>query len=151
MQGIVKQIIDLKGDAVETSGVETSLLDCAQLMLEKAIGSLVILDKDKIVGILYERDIVRIAVTQGKDMTLTKVGSIMAKKIPIVSPDTTVVDAMGVITNERVRHLPVMEGDNLCGLISIGDITKWLLDSQQQDIKHLVNYIQGDYDFSVDK
>ena len=116
-------------------------------MLEKAIGSLVILDNHKIVGILYERDIVRVAVTQGKDMTLTKVGSIMVKKIPIVAPDTSVVDAMATITSERVRHLPVMDGDHLCGLISIGDITKWLLDSQEQDIKHLVNYIQGDYDF----
>ena len=118
-------------------------------MADKKIGSLVVLENNKVVGILHERDISRVAITQEMDVNTTTVESIMIKKIPVVSPDTEILIALAIISEKRVRHLPVVQEGELLGLISIGDITKWLLDAQQQDIHDLISYIQGDFNVFV--
>ena len=150
MDGTVKQIVCQKGASVTVIGPSATLTECAKLMKQKNIGSLLVVSEGELIGFLRERDICRRAICLGLNMSITPVSKIMDEEFPIVTPRTSIMDAMAIISSQRVRHLPVLDNGEIKGLISIGDLTKWLLGLQQQDIKHLVNYINGTQNLNDD-
>ena len=139
----VRQILHAKGSEVWTIHPETSVYDALVLMADKEIGSLVVIDGAKVVGVLSERDYARNVALQGRRSRETKVRDIMMTKVPCVGPDDTVRECMSIMTEERVRHLPVLDGDNLLGIVSIGDLVKAIIEEQEILIEHLVRYING--------
>ena len=143
MDGTVRQLLDIKGSHVSTAHVNLSLLECAIMMKSKKIGSLLIVDKGELIGILHEREISRRGVCENKDMESTPVSAIMNREFAVVSPLTSIMDAMAIINTQCVRHLPVLDQGDIVGVISIGDLTHWVLSLQQEDIRHLVDYING--------
>jgi len=116
-----------------------------ELMSERQIGCLVVLSGGHLAGIVSERDYARKVILKGRGSQQTHVREIMTKPALFVTPEKTVADAMRIMTSRRVRHLPVLEGDNVVGMLSIGDLVNWVITSQQQTIKHLHNYIAGNY------
>ena len=151
MEALIGQILESKGVEVITAPSQISVHECAKLMALHHVGSLVIEEDSRIVGVLHERDISRVSVVKQQDVMITTAAEIMNREFPFVNLETKVSDALLLITHYRVRHLPVIQDDSLVGLVSIGDLTKWLIDLQQEDISNLVNYIHGGLSFYVKK
>ena len=139
----VQQLLQTKGREVWTIGAEASVYDALALMAKKDIGALVVTRGDQVLGLLSERDYARNVVLRGLKSQDTQVSNIMTTKVPCVGPQQTVQDCMSIVTEKRVRHLPVMEGDTLVGLVSIGDLVKAIIEEQEVLIEHLVRYING--------
>jgi CBS domain-containing protein len=139
----VRQVLQGKGREVWTVGPQTSVYDALTLMAEKGIGALVVTEDNKVLGLLSERDYARNVALQGRKSKETPVADIMATKVACVGLDQTVQECMSIVTEMRVRHLPVMEGDTLVGLVSIGDLVKAIIEEQEVLIEHLVRYING--------
>ena len=114
-------------------------------MATKGVGALVVLEDDKLIGILSERDYARKVILEGKASKETAVSAIMTSPVTYVSPDCTVDEAMCLITEKRIRHLPVLERDRLAGIVSIGDLVKSINEAQAATIEHLHAYITGKY------
>ena len=144
MDGTVRQILDVKGHEVTMVESHVSLLECAKLMNTDGIGSLLVIEDELLVGILHERDICRVGVCQGLNLAEAPVSDIMNTEFPIVGLSTSILSAMALISKYRIRHLPVVDDKKIMGLISIGDLTKWVLDLQKEDIDQLIGYIGGD-------
>ncbi len=139
----VKQLLERKGSTVFSIDHAATIQAGAIALKQHGVGSLLVLDGDRLLGILYERDLARIVVAEGLDVTTTLVSNIMCQEFPTIRQDTMASQAMQIINNERVRHLPVIEEGQVFGLISIGDVNNFMLDAQQEDIEHLVGYISG--------
>ena len=141
----VRSLLRTKGRAVWSIGPEDTVFQAIELMSEKQVGCLVVLIAGQLAGIVSERDYARKVILKGRSSQQTRVREIMSTPALFVTPEKTVADAMRIMTNRRVRHLPVLEGDNVVGMLSIGDLVNWVIASQQQTIKHLHNYIAGNY------
>jgi CBS domain-containing protein len=141
----VRSLLRTKGRVVWSIGPEDTVFRAIELMSEKQIGCLVVLIGGQLAGIVSERDYARKVILMGRSSQQTRVREIMSTPALFVTPEKTVADAMRLMTNRRVRHLPVLEGDNVVGMLSIGDLVNWVVASQQQTIKHLHNYIAGNY------
>jgi CBS domain-containing protein len=115
------------------------------MMSEKQVGALVVLSEAKVTGIVSERDYARKVILQGKSSKQTLVRDIMSSPVVFVTPDTTVDECMRVMTDRRLRHLPVLEGERVAGMISIGDLVKWIISAHEQTIHDLHSYIAGTY------
>ena len=139
----VRQVLQGKGREVATIGPETSVYDALTLMAEKGIGALVVTQGPAVVGLISERDYARNVALKGRNSRETPVGDIMTSRVACVGPDQTVQECMTIMTEMRVRHLPVMEGEALAGLVSIGDLVKAIIEEQEALIEHLVRYING--------
>jgi CBS domain-containing protein len=139
----VRQVLQGKGREVWTIGPETSVYDALALMADKGIGALVVTRGPAVLGLVSERDYARNVVLQGRKSRETPVGEIMTTKVACVGPDQTIQQCMSIMTEMRVRHLPVMEGETLYGLVSIGDLVKAIIEEQEALIEHLVRYING--------
>ena len=139
----VRQVLQGKGREVWTIGPETSVYDALALMADKGIGALVVTQGPTVVGLLSERDYARNVALQGRKSRDTPVAEIMTTRVACVGPDQTVQECMTIMTEMRVRHLPVMEGETLTGLVSIGDLVKVIIEEQEALIEHLVRYING--------
>jgi len=126
-------------------GPEASVFQAIETMSEKQIGALVVTSAGRLLGIVSERDYARKVILKGRHSQETKVREIMTGPVLFVTPEESVDDCMRLMTSRRVRHLPVMEGDNVVGIISIGDVVDWIIASQEQTIHHLQNYIAGAY------
>jgi len=140
---IVKQILKEKGPQFWSVGPDTMIYDALKLMAEKEIGALLVLDGGKLVGIMSERDYARKVILKGKSSLETPVREIMTSKVFFVRPQQTVEDCMALMTDKHIRHLPVMDGDKVVGVISIGDLVKATIDAKDFLIKQLENYITG--------
>jgi len=139
------QILNSKPDqTVHTVTPSTSVFDAVKLMAEKNIGALLVMEDVKIVGIITERDYARKIVLMGRSSKETPVRDIMTSPVMYVRPNQTNEECMALITDNRVRHLPVMDGDKLLGLISIGDLVKDIISEQKFIIQQLEKYIAGD-------
>jgi len=145
MESTLGMILQDKGSTVHGVAPDETVLDAVRAMNRAGIGALLVLNGDEVVGIFTERDVLRRVVDAGLDAATTKVAKVMTRELVAVRPATTVTEAMTVVTEKRCRHLPVMEGDRLLGLISIGDLTRWYTRSQEVQIRDLVNYITGRY------
>lgn len=109
------------------------------------IGSLVVKSSAQACGIFTERDILTRVISMGRDAKVTLVREVMTKDFRSISPETLIVDAMQVMTDKRVRHLPVLDSGKLLGMISIGDVTRWLLEVNKMEVENLRRYVSGEY------
>jgi len=142
--GTIRDILKIKGHTVYSVTPEKSVRDAIMLMAQVDVGALLVMDGVRVVGIFSERDYARKVILKGRASKDTKVEEIMTSPIP-VTPDHTVMQALEIMTNSRVRHLPVLENDRVIGLISTGDLVKKIIVEQQSHIQHLQNYITGTY------
>ena len=139
----VKQLLQGKGHDIWSIGPEASVYDAVAMMADKEVGALLVMEGDSLVGVLSERDYARKVMLQGRSSTDTKIKEIMTSRVAYARPDQSVEDCMGMMTDKRVRHLPVMDGDKVLGIISIGDLVKAIIEEQQHVIKQLEQYISG--------
>ena len=140
--GKVKHILSDKGSFLFTITPETTVFEALDLMVEKNIGALIVAENGKLKGIFTERDYARKVILKGRSSKDTHVAEIMDYH-PTVTPDTTVEECMNVMNEKNMRHLPVLEGDKLVGLVSIGDVVKYIIDEQKYIIEHMANYISN--------
>ncbi len=141
----VSRVLQQKGSQAWSVSPDALVYDAIALMAEKGVGALLVLSEGKLVGIISERDYARKIVLQGKSSTKTAVKEIMNSPVIFVSPDQTVADCMKLMTEHRIRHLPIVENRNVIGVLSIGDLVKWIITAQQETIRQLHNYISGKY------
>ncbi len=139
----VNQLLDGKGHEVITVSPEDSVFQALQVMAQRNVGALPVVDGGKLVGMLSERDYARNVILQGKASSTTEVGEIMTKRVVCVSPEQTVEECMALMTDKQFRHLPVVSGEDLVGLISIGDLVKSIIADQKFIIDQLANYISS--------
>ena len=139
----VREILLEKGNAVWTISPDRSVFDALQLMADKNIGALIVTDQEKVIGIFSERDYARKIILKGKASKETSVSEIMTPVVVYVTLKETVEDCMNLMTDKRIRHLPVIEEEKLVGLISIGDVVKAIISDREFTIKQLENYITG--------
>jgi CBS domain-containing protein len=145
MEETIASILRNKGGDIWAVGPDETVYDAIAMMADKGIGALLIISNGKLVGIFSERDYARKIILQGRSSKNTKVQEIMTGSPVTVTPDHTVDECMRIITHHRVRHLPVMDGDRLLGVISIGDLVNAIIAAQAQTIDHLRTYITGGY------
>lgn len=139
----VSQILQTKGSQTWTVSPNATVYDALSIMAEKDIGALVVVENSDVVGIFSERDYARKVILRGKSSKNTKISEIMTENVLCVSPDQTVEKCMALMTEKRIRHLPVLESEQLVGVISIGDVVKTIITDQQTIINHLEDYIQS--------
>lgn len=139
----VQQLLESKRHGVASVAPDTSVLDALKVMAEEEIGAVLVLDGDALAGIFSERDYARKVVLQGKASKDTPVREIMTEKVVCVHPEQTIEDCMGLMTDKRVRHLPVLQGRKVIGVVSIGDVVKEMLVEKEFVIKQLESYIHS--------
>lgn len=141
--GAVSNLLDSKGHDVLTVDPGMSVRDALEKMEEISAGTAVVMEKDNVMGIFSERDVMRKVVLQEKKIDKVKVSEIMTMDLVTVTPDTSLDDCMQLITEKRIRHLPVVSDGSLCGIVSIGDVVKYLVVEKEFKIKNLETYISG--------
>lgn len=139
--GKVRDILDTKGKVVFSVTPSTIVYPAIEMMCEKNIGGLLIVENGKLVGIFTERDYARKLILKGKSSKDTPISELMTKNPFTVSPDNSIEDCMNLMTDKHIRHLPVVDGDQLIGMISIGDVVKTIIREQKGIIEHLESYI----------
>ncbi|MEQ8493512.1 MAG: CBS domain-containing protein [Gammaproteobacteria bacterium] len=139
----IRQLLDTKDHQVWSVNAETTVYDALRLMAEKGIGALLVLQGGTTVGIVSERDYARKVVLEGRSSLTTPVADIMSRAVLHALPEQSVEDAMALMTDKRIRHLPVLDHGRLIGIISIGDLVKAIIAEQEFVIGQLENYIAG--------
>jgi len=139
----VERLLEAKGYDIWSITPDASVYEAVKLMADKAIGALLVLESGKLIGIISERDCTRKVMLQERAPKDTLVREIMTSSVITVRPDQTVEECMALVTAKRIRHLPVLAGDQLMGMVSIGDLVKDIISEQEFVIQQLENYIQG--------
>jgi CBS domain-containing protein len=139
----LKQLLGAKGSQVHFIHPDAKVIEALQLMAQKDIGALLVMDGGRVVGIMSERDYARKVILHGKSSQDIAVRDIMTSGVVTVDPSKTVEDCMSLMTQRRIRHLPVCEGDRLVGPVSIGDLVKEVIAEQEQTIRQLESYIHS--------
>ncbi len=139
----VRDILQEKGREVWRVSPQTSVFDALKLMADRNIGALLVLEGEKLAGIFSERDYARKVILKGKASKDTAVAEIMTAVVVTVGSSQTVEECMELMTANRIRHLPVLDGEDLAGVISIGDVVKAIISDREFTIKQLENYITG--------
>ena len=141
----VSLILRKKGGSVWSVSAKTTGYAAIEMMAEKEVGALLVVDDGHLHGIITERDYARKVVLMGRSSKETPVSEILSEPLITIAPDCSVDEAMRLITTHRIRHLPVTQGGTLVGLISIGDLVQWIAFAQDQTIEDLSHYIEGKY------
>ena len=141
--GVVSNLLESKGHVVLTVSPDTSVRDAIEKMADISAGTAVVVEGADIVGIISERDVIRKVVLQDKKIDKVKVKEIMTTDLTSITQETSLDDCMQLITEKRIRHLPVICGGSLCGIVSIGDVVKYLIVEKDFRIKNLETYISG--------
>lgn len=139
----IQQVLDKKGHEVLSVGPDNSVFDAIKTMADKDVGSVVVIEDGKPVGIFTERHYARKVFLEGRASPTTRVGDIMETRVACAWPEQTVDECMAVMTEKRIRHLPVLHHKKLVGLISIGDLVKSKIADQEFAIEQLVDYVRG--------
>ena len=140
---LVSHLLDNKGRHVISVAPDTSVLDAIKLMADKAIGSLVVVQNGELLGIMSERDYARKVIIKGRSSESTSVSEIMTSDVITTSSSQTVNECMNLMTEKKIRHLPVVEDNQVIGMISIGDLVEAIISDQQEEIEQLEHYISG--------
>ena len=140
---LVKHLLEGKAAAIHSTGPDQPVLDAIRMMADKYVGALLVMDGDQLVGIVSERDYARKVILKGRSSADTPVREIMTAAVLTVAPGDSVNHCMKLVTEKRVRHLPVMDGGKVVGVLSIGDLVKAVIDDQAEQLEHLQRYIAG--------
>lgn len=139
----VKELLREKGSQVWTIAPQATVYEALELMAAKNIGSLVVVERGDVVGVFTERDYARKVILKGRSSKTTTVAELMTADVLYVSPDDTIENCMALMTEKRLRHLPVMDDGKLAGVVSIGDIVKVIISEREFTIRELERYITG--------
>jgi CBS domain-containing protein len=145
MQDTLERILESKGSEIHYVIPEATVLDAVRKMNQERIGAVLVCTSGEMVGIFTERDVLNRVVDSDRDPAATKVVDVMTTEVVAVRSTTKVKEAMAVITERRIRHLPVVDNGELKGLLSSGDLTRWVSRHQEGHIQHLVDFITGKY------
>jgi CBS domain-containing protein len=140
---LVKQVLEAKGRDVLSISPDASVLDAVKLMAEKGIGALTVMDGSTLTGVITERDYARKIILKGRSSDSTTVREVMTSEVISTSSDSSVEKCMNMMTDSRIRHLPVVDDGVVSGIISIGDLVKAVIADQKEEIEHLEHYISG--------
>jgi len=140
---LVKHLLDGKGRDIVSVVPDSTVLEAIILMADKAIGSLMVIVDDELLGIVTERDYARKVIIKGRSSKTTRVSEIMTTGVFTTSSAKSVNDCMSLMTEKRIRHLPVLEDNRVIGMISIGDLVQAIISDQKEEIEQLENYISG--------
>jgi CBS domain-containing protein len=140
---LLNQLLDNKGRAVYSIAPGASVIDAVRSMADNHVGALLVMENQQLVGIVSERDYARKVILLGRSSATTAVREIMSSPVFTIAPDETVDDAMRLMTEQRIRHLPVVRGGKVVGVLSIGDLVKSVIEEQQHTIEDLRSYIRG--------
>jgi CBS domain-containing protein len=141
--GTISEILQHKGTAVWTIRPDATVFEAIQVMAEKNVGALLVAEQGKLVGIVSERDYTRKVAIRGRSSKELKVREILSKQVVHVTPKSGVEECLRLMTDHRVRHLPVLEGETIAGVVSIGDLVNWVISTQNTTIRQLETYITG--------
>jgi CBS domain-containing protein len=145
LNGSVGSLLKRKGSEVWFVTPDQTVYEAIEKMADKSVGALLVISAGKLVGIISERDYARKVILQGKSSKTTLVNEIMTSPVISVTPDKPVDECMDIITRNRIRHLPIMQNEKVLGVVSIGDLVKWVVSEQEETIDHLQNYITAKY------
>lgn len=140
---LVKNILDSKGKDIWHVAPGDSVLDAIKMMAEKGVGALLVMDGENLAGILSERDYARKVILKGRSSEKTPVKDIMTAEVICANPEQSVEECMSLMTDKRIRHLPVVQDEKVVGVLSIGDLVKAIIEEQHFTIKQLEMYITG--------
>jgi CBS domain-containing protein len=141
----VRSILESKGNEVWSLSPEATVYEAVAVMADKGVGALLVVSEGRLAGIVSERDYARKVILKAKSSKHTLLRDVMTSTVVTVTPDNTVDECMRIMTKHRIRHLPVLEGDRLSGVISIGDLVSSIISAQAATIDQLHNYIAGKY------
>jgi len=141
----IDSILKQKKSPLWSVSPDTTVFETIQLMADKNIGAVLVKAGEKLVGIMSERDYTRKVAIKGKSSKETRVKEIISTPVLTVTPNHTVEECMRLMTENRIRHLPVLDGEKVVGVVSIGDLVNWVISAQSVAIKQMENYIAGNY------
>ena len=141
--GTIGEILSHKGAIVWSISPDATVFDAIQIMADKNIGALLVIQDRRLIGIISERDYTRKVALKGKSSKQTAVKEILSGQVVQVSPVHTIEECMRLMTDHRIRHLPVLDGDSILGIVSIGDLVNWIISAQNTTIQQLQAYISG--------
>ena len=139
------ELLEHKGGAVYSVAPDATVLDAIHIMANRSVGALLVMRDDTLLGIISERDYTRKVILAGRLSRDTRVDEIMSANVVTAAASKTVEEAMKLMTDSRVRHIPVLEDGRVVGVVSIGDLVKWIISAQEDVIAHLSSYIHGSY------
>ena len=145
VSGTIDGILNQKSGDIFSISPEATVFEAIELMDNKNVGALLVMEADRLIGMISERDYTRKVMLRGKRSRETKVAEIMSANLTVAHPREPVEKCLHLMTDKRIRHLPVLDGDKVVGIISIGDLVKWVISCQSAAIAHLENYIHGGY------
>jgi CBS domain-containing protein len=138
-------VLERKGRQVHAVEIDATVLEAVDEMCRAHVGAVLVMDDEMLVGIFSERDLMRRVVLAGKDPAQTPVVDVMTIDVLSITCDTTPREAMALVTSHRVRHLPVVEGRRIVGVISIGDLVRWTIEEREHELAELHGYVSGRY------
>jgi CBS domain-containing protein len=141
----IRTLLRQKSGQVWSIGPDATVYDAIEMLADKGVGALVVLEGDELAGVISERDYARKVILKGHSSKDTLVKDIMTRDVVTVSPQDTVEHCMAIMTDKRIRHLPIVEGGKVVSVISIGDVVKWTISAQEEAIQQLENYVTGKY------
>ena len=141
----IAQLLNTKGNQIWSVEPKATIFEALEIMSEKEIGALLVMEDGKLTGIFSERDYARKVILKGKSSKETPVGELMTKKVFYIDSQKTINDCMAMMTAKRIRHVPVIEDNQVIGIVTIGDVVNQIISEQEVTINHLENYITGSH------